>query len=271
MSLPSSSSDVPSRLEVKSFFVRHRNALLTRAVFSELFVDYYLHLAEHQLRHKPEQDSMLKHALAAMLLHCASRPWNETIAWTLSFQDPKLNLFVTGDNQRGQIIGHLFDENVKDYGANRMFAETIRGREQARQSVVEFKGNDVFRAVESFYEQSEQRTARLFEGETEEFLMLSSQPDCDLDWLNGLKEDEVMLIGEREEISLLEKRAYLWRCGCSHERILDLLVPSMREDPESLFGDEDVVRVHCPRCGARHTITHEALEARVRDGSPRQG
>lgn len=265
MSLPSQASDTPSRLEVKSFFVRQRNALLTRAAFSELYVDYYLHLAEHQIRHQPRQDTMLKQALAAMLLHCASRPWNETIAWTLSFQEPRLNLFVTGDNQRGQIVGHLFDENVKAYGANRMFAEVIRGREPSRQSVVEFKEGDVFLAVESFYSQSEQRTARLFETDSEEFVMVTSQPDCDLDWLRGLGQEDIKKIAEKEELSLLERRFYQWRCGCSHERILDLLAPAMREDPGSLFGEEDLIRVHCPRCGARHAITREALEARLKD------
>ena len=37
----------------------------------------------------------------------------------------------------------------------------------------------------------------------------------------------------------------------------------MRTDPDGLFGDDPVLRMSCPRCGARHTITREALEAYV--------
>ena len=37
-------ADTASLLEVRCYFVRHRNALLVRANFSPLFVDYYLHL-----------------------------------------------------------------------------------------------------------------------------------------------------------------------------------------------------------------------------------
>ena len=34
--------------------------------------------------------------------------------------------------------------------------------------------------------------------------------------------------------------------------------------PEAdFFGDEAAIRVSCPRCGARHTVTREGLEAYV--------
>jgi molecular chaperone Hsp33 len=40
----------------------------------------------------------------------------------------------------------------------------------------------------------------------------------------------------------------------------------MKQDPEGLFGDEAKIEIRCPRCGARHTITREALEAFVAAG-----
>src|SRR6185369_1899652 len=100
-------------LEVRTYFVRQRNALLARAEFSELFVDYYLHLSSNQIKVAPEHDAMFKRALAAFTLHCASRPWNELTAWTVNFQSPLVNLFLTGDNETGAVTGRIFDENVK--------------------------------------------------------------------------------------------------------------------------------------------------------------
>jgi molecular chaperone Hsp33 len=45
--------------------------------------------------------------------------------------------------------------------------------------------------------------------------------------------------------------------------MLDILSGVMRQDPDGLFGEESSIRMHCPRCGTRHAITREALEAYV--------
>jgi len=63
-------------LEVRSYFVRGRNALVTRAALGDLYIDYYLHQGQLGKQHSILHDSMLKEALAACLLHGASRPWN---------------------------------------------------------------------------------------------------------------------------------------------------------------------------------------------------
>ena len=69
--------------------------------------EFYDHAQERraaQQAHQPAHDAMLKEALAALTLHCASRPWNETSAWTIHFSALHLNLFVTGDNTRGAVV-----------------------------------------------------------------------------------------------------------------------------------------------------------------------
>ncbi|MDQ6625789.1 MAG: Hsp33 family molecular chaperone HslO [Verrucomicrobiota bacterium] len=250
-------------LEVRSYFVRERNALLARAEFGALYVDYYLHQGQYGYQHAPEHDGMLKEALAALTLHCASRPWNEAWAWTIHFQRPLLNLFVTGDNRRGIIVGQIFTENVKDDGRNLFCADLVRERSNSRRSSVEFTGTDVFRIVEQYYAQSEQRPARYFQIGPEEFVMVSAQPGCDLDWLQSLDDEKVRSLDETETLSLLEQRSYRWGCGCSQEKMLSILAPIMRTDPEALFGEDHLIRISCPRCGALHKITREALEAYV--------
>src|SRR5882757_1216893 len=90
----SADAPAPEGLEIRTYFVRGRNALVARADFGELFVDYYLHQGQHGYQHIPAHDGLLKEALAALALHCASRPWNEAVAWTIHFQQPLLNLFL---------------------------------------------------------------------------------------------------------------------------------------------------------------------------------
>ena len=254
-------SPADTGLEVRSYFVRGRNALVTRADFGELYVDYYLHQGQHGYQHDPEHDGLLKQALAAITLHAASRPWNESAAWTIHFQKPLLNLFVTGDNRRGTIVGQLFTENVKADAPQLFLADVVRERGEPRRSAVEFAGGNVFGAVEQYYAQSEQRPGRYFQHGPEDFVFVSAQPQCDVGWFESLDDAAILTLDQTETLSLLEKRRYRWECGCTQERMFAVLASVMKSDPEGLFGDDPVLRISCPRCGARHTITREALEA----------
>jgi molecular chaperone Hsp33 len=248
-------------LEVRTYFVRGRNALVARADFGELYVDYYLHQGLHGVQHKPAHDEILKEALAAIVLHGASRPWNETTAWTIHFQNPLLNLFVTADNQNGTVVGQLFTDSVKQFPQNRFISDVVRGISPVRRSMVEFVDGEIFRAVERYYDMSEQRPARLFRHAEEDFVFVSAQPDCDQPWFEALNDEVIRKLDAEEEMSLLERRYFRWECGCNQARMLGVLAPIFRQDADALFGDEARIRMSCPRCGAKYVITREALEA----------
>ena len=66
---------------------------------------------------------------------------------------------------------------------------------------------------------------------------------------------------ETETLTLMERRIQRWHCGCNQERMMQVLLPVMRQDAEGLFGDDPKVEIRCPRCAARHAVTREALEA----------
>lgn len=251
-------------LEVRTFFVRGRNALLARANLSDLYVDYYLHLGKHGVRPPEALDSMFKRALAGFVLHCASRPWNEMTAWTINIQEPRVNLFLTGDNETGAVTGRVFDENVKEFAENLFYSDVVRGRQPKRRSVVPFGGADPIVGMETFYARSEQRPVRFFQLAEEEFALLCEHPDCDVPWFNSVGPDEVRKLepdAGPETVTVMERRIYRWHCGCNQDRMLEVLAPVMKNDPEGLFGDSDVVTIQCPRCAARHAITRESLEA----------
>jgi molecular chaperone Hsp33 len=256
-------------LEVRTDFVRSRHALVARANFSELYVDYYLHLAANDLHPAAAHDLLFKRALAAFVLHCASRPWNELIAWTINFQTPLLNVFLVGDNDTGAVTGRVFADQVKAGPEGLFFADVVRLGEPKRRSAVSFAGGDPFAAVERFYAQSEQRLVRCFEPAEEEFVLICEHPDADLDWLRTLTAASVQSLDQRETLAPMERRIYRWHCGCNQARMLEVLAPSMRADPDALFGSGDTLEIRCPRCGARHVITREAMEAHLAaDGDP---
>jgi molecular chaperone Hsp33 len=257
-------------LDVRTYFVRERNALVARADFGGLYVDYYLHLAQFGLRPAPEHDQLFKDTLAAFALHCATRPWNETIAWTINIQEPLLNIFVTGTNIDGSIAGQVFTEEVCRREGNLFCADVVCGNEEPRRSLVDFRGTNIMVAVEHYYVQSEQRPARYFRIDDDDFVLVVGEPDCDLEWLGGLDGNAMKIVDEKEVLSLLEQRRFKWGCGCNQQRMLEVLATSYQGDSEAIFAGEDIVRISCPRCGGRHTITREALEAFVLDSGKQE-
>jgi molecular chaperone Hsp33 len=250
-------------IEVRTHFVRGRNVLVARAALSEFYVDYYLHMGKHGVKPAERCDALFKRALAAFVLHCASRPRNEMTAWTINLQEPRVNLFYTGDNEMGAIIGRIFDENVKEFPENLFYSDVVRGRQPTRRSVVPFKGGDPITGVEEFYARSEQRPVRFFQLAEEEFALVSEHPDCDQAWFAALDAETVRNIEVKESCALMETRVYRWHCGCNQDRMLEVLAPVMRSDADGLFGEQQTVTIQCPRCAARHTVTREALEAFV--------
>lgn len=245
-------------------FVRGRNAVLVRGELGTLFVDYFLHLQDHVQPRDPAREKLLAEALALFTLHCAARPRPEHIAWTINFQAPRTNLFLVGDNEDTAVVGRYFSDNVREAAHNVFYCDTVprRGAEP-RRSVVQFDGADVVRAVETFYRDSEQRPARYFELGKDEHALLVAHPDCDLPWFQGITGEGVLNLAQTETLTLIERRAYRWQCGCTQEKILGVIAPAYRSDAEGLFGQEELIRVQCPRCAAVHALTREAMEAYI--------
>ncbi len=252
-----------SGLEVSCWFVRRRNVLLSKADFSKLYVDYYLHLADQGVKVAPEHDALFKRALAGFVLHAASRPHNELSAWTINFQAPLVNVFLTGDNADGSVAGRVFTDNVKAMPNNLFFTDVVRGPQPKQRSSVEFTGGDPLTAVEAYYRKSEQRPARYFQTGEEEFALVAAHPDYEEAWFEALTVDQVKAFDTTEELGLLEKRIYRWHCGCNQARMLQVLAPVFKQDADRLFGADEKIEIRCPRCAARYAITREAMEAFV--------
>ncbi len=248
-------------IEIRTYFVRGRNALVARGEFSQIYVDYYLHLADYAQTVDPDAAEYVKNALTAITLHAASRPRADRVAWTVNFQSPLLNVFAAADNPAGTVVATVFTKDVKKAPTGLFYADVIPGRGDFRRSVVDFEGGEFFAAAERYYEHSEQRPARFFHHSDDDFVLVGAQPDCDLEWLAGLTPEAIRRLDEEEEMSLLEQRHFRFECGCNQDRMMRALLPVFERDANDLFGEEEVIRMGCPRCGAKHAITREGMEA----------
>ncbi len=245
--------------KIESVFVRHRNALLLRGQFTPIYLDYYLHLMEHSVRPPGELDQMLKDSLAMLALHLVARPWAETIAWTVNLRAPRINLFVTGSSYERAITGRIFTEDVREPDRNYFYSQTIAVEAgKPRTSTLEIEGKDPIAWVSQYYDQSEQRPARAFRLDDENFVLIAAQPDCDLEWLESLDTAAVEKIPETEETNVLETRFFRFHCGCDLEKILPIL-GGWKDKPEALFEGADFINIQCPRCAAKYRVTREMI------------
>jgi len=259
-------------LTLRSRFVRGRNTLFARGDFSALFVDFYLHLKDNDLQLSQESAERMKRALALFGLHCISRPRNESLAWTINFQDPLVNVFVAGDTSTGEVTGRIYTEGVKRAKENAFYQDSLRRGRDPHRSVVGFSGSDMIGAVEEFYAMSEQRPARFFELAPEEFAILAAHPDYDEDWFASLSHEDVLSLDATEELVDLESRPLRWHCGCNQRKIMKVLLETFIAEPDELFLGEELVEVNCPRCASKHRISREMMEAFLADhASPGAG
>ena len=250
---------VEDHTTIESVFVRHRNALVLRGKFAPIYTDYYLHLMQHGIRHAPELDLMLKDTLAMLALHLTARPWSESIAWTINLRAPRINLFVTGGSTEGSLTGRIFTEDVREPDRNFFYSQTTTPHQsEPRTSTLEVDGKDPVHWISQLYDQSEQRPARAFRLDDEEFVLVAAQPDCDMPWFESLTPDAVASIDSTEETKLLETRKFRFHCGCTLDRILPIL-GGWRGRLDELFHDTDHIRIQCPRCAARYEVTRDMI------------
>lgn len=244
---------------VESVFVRHRNALLLRGRFTDLYTDYYLHLKDHGLRPPAVLDQMLKDALAVLTLHLTARPWAETIAWTANLRAPRINLFVTGSSLAEAVTGRVFTEDVREPDRNHFYSQTTTGDGAEPQlSTMEVEDTDPVSWIVTYYARSEQRPARCFRLPDEEFILVAAQPDCDLAWLASLDAAAAAAITTSEETKLLETRRFRFHCGCNLQRILPIL-GNWRNRLDELFHDATEITIQCPRCAASYRVSRDQI------------
>jgi molecular chaperone Hsp33 len=248
-------------IEVRTYFARGRNALVARGDFSELFAAWYLHRMDHGIEIPSTMEEAGREALAALTLHCAGRPWKESCAWTVKFSEPRVNIFVAGNNSTGTVIANLQTDDLQPVEGGMFYADVIEDSKSPRRSVVDFNETSFLRAVEVFYSRSEQRSVRFFWHGDEDLVMVAAQPDCDEEWLAALTPEAIRTLDRDVELALLEKRNYSFSCGCNQERMLNLLLPVFQRQADELFHDKATLTMVCPRCGGRHVLTREALEA----------
>ncbi len=244
---------------VRRFALRTEEAVLAHGDFRGLFAVYEAHVHRWESIPDPLCLIMMRQALGGAALHLSCRPRDQMTAWTINIARPPLNVFVAGNSADSTVVGRVYTEDVSTAGSSRLFVESRRPHGKSNRSMIDVTGYDVLQIFEQYYEQSEQNPARFFEFNETEFVMVLAMPGADPDWLAALDRERVKSILDAGP-SPIDTQEFTFRCGCDHDRMVQVVHGMFKEDPTELFQGDANVEVSCPRCGRRWTLDRDEFD-----------
>ena len=159
------------------------------------------------------------------------------------------------------------------FGARQIVITIDQGQGEPHQGIVPLVGNRIGEALQHYFEHSEQLPTRLWlaaDAQTASGLLLQRLPgeleDADA-WNRVLQladtvTDEELLglpagdllhrLFHEEDLRLFEAEPLRFACGCSRERIGEVIRSLGRDEAESILMEQGGVRVTCEFCNARH-------------------
>jgi hypothetical protein len=227
-------------------------AIIARVDLREMASAYEDHARLWDLAPDPLDAVMMRQFLAAACLYLSSRPTDEDVAWTLNLATPPLNLFVSGSTARNAVTGRLYRESVRDVDQSVLYVDTRRSQGSDRRSVVEVEGLDLLLIFEQFAQRSDQALQRFFELDEHDFLMVASLPTDRRGWISEL--DRAGALAAFEQARPLDEREFWWQCGCTKERIVQVIGSAFLGAGEATVRADETLDVTCPRCGRHWSV-----------------
>ena len=251
----------PYTVQIHRHILREQNALVALADFRELFEAFRRHVRRWDIPIDELSYVMARQALGGLALQLACRPHQESLAYTFNIHRPPLNVFVAGRASEGTVVGRVFLDGVETADGSRLFVQSVRAQSgDTSQSAVAVHGLDLLVMYEQYFAQSVQLPTRFFELENDEMIMVQGLPQVDVAWIEALDPQSSLALVQGRQ-SLIESRHFVFRCGCTADRLAEALVGMWGEKPQELFQGEAGVEISCPRCGGRWWMDRERFEA----------
>ena len=148
-------------VQVHRWLDKEHNIVVAHGDFSAFLKGYLDHTKRWDRVPDPLISVMMSQGLSAAALYLSCRPRDENVGWTLSFRQPLVSVFFTGDAGCSSVTGRFFDEGINEAKSNRLYVQANRQVTGPIQSTIEIDGLDILDIFEQFYVRSEQHPARL--------------------------------------------------------------------------------------------------------------
>lgn len=245
--------------------------------------------------------TILGEAFAACALLSATIKYDGSLILQIRGDGP-LHLLVVQATSQGTLRGLArWHGDVPEQDLQAIFGQgqmvmTIESADgEPYQGIIGLQGERIQDAIENYFSQSEQLHTRLWlaadETRCSGFLIqempASETPLCDLDqsqhdWehaehlANTLSKDELLSLGtqeilhrlfHQEDIRLFEPGPLSFRCGCSTERIEQMILALGLQEARELVEEQGEIRVDCEFCNAHYRFDNIDIENLFADNS----
>lgn len=275
--------------------ILHRFILETTNVRGEwVHLDATWQALLERYEYPPVVRELLGQALAAVALLSATIKFDGSLILQVTGSGP-LNLLVVQASGHGTVRGLArwhsevpAGDLAAQFGDGRMVMTIDPGEGLDRyQGIVPLEGASLAEALQGYFTRSEQLPTRLWlaaDGERAAGLLLQALPGerRDPDAFNRavilaetLRAPELLewpvetllhRLYHEEDVRLLEGSPVSFRCGCSRERVADMLRNLGRAEVESVLADEGVIEVHCEFCNAGYRFDAVDVEQLFTEG-----
>jgi len=237
---------------------------------------------------------ILGEAFAACALLSATIKFNGSLILQIRGDGP-LHLLVVQATSQGTLRGlarwngDVPNTNLQKIFGNGQMVITIEPSDsEPYQGIIDLQGEQIKDAIENYFMQSEQLNTRLWlasdENSCSGFLLQelpapettpSNLGQEHLDWehaehlANTLRKDELLSLSTLEilhrlfhedDIRLFEPELLSFRCGCSTEKIEQVILSLGIEEARSIIAEQNEIKVDCEFCNAEYRLDNIDIE-----------
>jgi molecular chaperone Hsp33 len=254
-------------------------------------------------RHQYPQNvrTILGEAFAACALLSATIKYDGSLILQIRGDGP-LHLLVVQATPQGTLRGlarwngEVPEHNLQDIFGQGQMVMTIESPDgEPYQGIIGLQGEHIKDAIEAYFNQSEQLHTRLWlaadDTHSSGFLIQEMpankaeliEPDKSKnDWehaehlANTLSKDELLSLSTMEilhrlfhqqDIRLFEPSPMSFRCGCSTERIEQMILALGLQEARELIEEEGEIKVDCEFCNAQYRFDNIDIETLFADNS----
>jgi molecular chaperone Hsp33 len=245
--------------------------------------------------------TILGEAFAACALLSATIKYDGSLILQIRGDGP-LHLLVVQATSQGTLRGlarwhgDVPEHNLQDIFGQGQMAMTIEPADgEPYQGIIGLQGERIKDAIETYFNQSEQLHTRLWLASDETrcsgFLIqqmpatetvLPEPEQAQNDWqhaellANTLSKDELLSLStleilhrlfHQEDIRLFEPSPLSFRCGCSTERIEQMILTLGLQEARALLEEQGEIKVDCEFCNAHYRFDNIDIETLFADNS----
>lgn len=182
----------------------------------------------------------------------------ESWGWSVSLPETSSGLFCGVEPEGmvcGRVLGTRTDQSIAAI-------QRQKAGEEMTQSHFLLNSPDPVRAVELYFEESDQNLARLAVADDGRCAMVKALPGGDFSKIADLKDDELIdfcfRLVDEESLKRLAEVLIFYECRCNDEMILQMITSLPADQRKDLWGDLKSLQIECPRCGRSYTINRQS-------------